>query len=200
MKPRVFIFIGRSGCGKGSQVELLKQVLITKGVNNIYHLETGARFREFISQAGYSSGLAKTIMERGERQPDFLAVWMWSHLLVENLTGGETLVFDGTPRSLSEAKMLDTALAFYLPAEADRVVIYLNISHNEAANRLAQRGRSDDHGAAQVEKRLSWFDTDVLPAVEYYRQATKPYNFIEVNGEQTIEAISAELLAKVGLS
>jgi adenylate kinase family enzyme len=48
----------------------------------------------------------------------------------------------------------------------------------------------------EIERRLNWFETDVIPAVEYFRQHSK-YNFVEVNGDQPVEVIHKELLAKV---
>src|SRR6185369_8914356 len=84
MQPQTFIFIGRSGCGKGTQAELLQKSLQEKEPNaQIFYLETGANFREFIKGEKYSNTLARKIMEEGGRQPDFLAVWMWSHVLLE---------------------------------------------------------------------------------------------------------------------
>jgi hypothetical protein len=38
---------------------------------------------------------------------------LWSHLLVEKMTGAEHVIFDGTPRSLQEAQILDPAITFY---------------------------------------------------------------------------------------
>ncbi len=196
MTPQAFIFIGRSGSGKGTQAELLKEALVAKPDAKLYYLEAGARFREFVAGDSYSSGLAKDIMAAGKRQPDFLAVWMWSHLLVENLQGGETLIFDGTPRSLIEAQALDSALAFY--GIADRHVIYLDISREEAIKRLSLRGRADDQTVADINKRLDWFDADVIPAVHFY-EAHSNYQLLKINGEQSVEAIQSELLAKVSL-
>jgi adenylate kinase family enzyme len=57
--------------------------------------------------------LAAETYKAGNRQPDFLAVWMWSHLLVEKMTGKERVILDGTPRSFQEAQIIDTAITFY---------------------------------------------------------------------------------------
>ena len=191
---QTFIFIGRSGCGKGTQAKLLMEHLKQVAPEHpIYYLETGAKFRDFLG-AGYpSSELAKKRAEAGERQPDFLAVYMWSHLFVENVQGDEHLVLDGTPRSLLEAQTLDTALAFY--GRADAHVIYINVSREWSETRLGERGRADDAGE-NVKKRLDWFDRDVLPAVEYYR-SHPGHHFHEISGEQGIPDVQRALLASV---
>jgi len=53
----------------------------------------------------------------------------------------------------------------------------------------------DDINAAEIERRLNWFESDVLPAVEYFRKYSK-YNFIELDGDQSVEAVQRELLSK----
>lgn len=195
MIPQTFIFIGRSGCGKGTQAELLMEKLRGRSKRPVFHLESGSLFRDFVEGDSYSSQLAKTIMDRGERQPDFLAVWMWSHLLVKNLVEEEHLVLDGTPRSLAEAMTLDTAMKFY--GRERPKVIYLNISPDSSVNRLTSRDRQDDRSIANIAKKLAWFETSVMPALEYYKN-NKDYDFIEINGESSTEEIHAEILAKLG--
>jgi adenylate kinase family enzyme len=197
---KTFIFIGRSGCGKGTQAELLIEQLRQKGAvsdaHPLFYIETGNKFRDFIAKTSHSSRLAKEVMDRSERQPDFLAVWMWADLLVTNLMGDEVIIFDGTPRSLGEAKVLDTALRFYERAEP--VVIYLDVSNDWSKQRLSSRGRADDQTAGDIEKRLNWFESDVKPAIEFYEH-NPDYRFVRVNGEQSVEQVQAELMAKIDL-
>ena len=114
MELQTFIFIGRSGCGKGTQVTLLQEYIRKQDqMRYVFYIETGERFRQFIKEHSLSSRLAAGIYKTGDRQPDFIAVWMWSHLLVERMTGEEHVIFDGTPRSLQEAQIVDTAITFY---------------------------------------------------------------------------------------
>jgi adenylate kinase family enzyme len=54
----------------------------------------------------------------------------------------------------------------------------------------------DDINAEEVERRLTWFETDVLPAVDYFRRHSN-YNFVELDGDQPVEAVQQELLSKV---
>jgi adenylate kinase len=184
-----FIFIGRSGCGKGTQIELLKEFLAAKD-QTIFSVETGNRFREFVKGKGYANLTAEMIMARGERQPEFLAAFMWSNELIENFKLERALIFDGTPRSLPEAKILDSALRFFGRTEV--VVVYLGITRTEAEKRLAKRGRRDDLSQEEVEKRLDWFDKDVAPAIEFYRNHDE-HTLLEINGEQSIEQIAEEI-------
>jgi len=195
MGPQTFVFIGRSGCGKGTQSELLQKFIKEKDPKGeILYLETGARFRDFIKGEKYSNVLARNIYKHGGRQPDFLAVWMWSHLLLDNFKGTEHLFFDGTPRSLSEAMALTTAMDFY---DRQATVVYINVSRKWSEERLVARGRQDDINIDEIRKRLDWFDKDSYPAVEYFN-TNKKYTLIELNGEQTIEKIHSDLVEKLG--
>jgi adenylate kinase len=195
MELQTFIFIGRSGCGKGTQVTLLQEYIRKQDQKRyVFYIETGERFRQFIKEHSLSSRLAAGIYKRGDRQPDFIAVWMWSHLLVERMTGEEHVIFDGTPRSLHEAQIIDTAITFYNRQRPH--VIYLNISREVSKARMISRRRMDDINPEEIERRLNWFEADVIPAVEYFRQHSN-YNFVELNGDQPVEAIHKELLSKV---
>ena len=133
------------------------------------------------------------IYETGSRQTDFVAVWIWSNLLVEKMTGEEHVIFDGTPRSLQEAQIIDTAITFYNRQRPH--VIYLNISRETSKARMIARRRMDDINAEEIERRLNWFESDVVPAVEYFRKHSN-YNFIELNGDQPVEAVQQQLLLK----
>jgi adenylate kinase len=194
-----YIFIGRSGCGKGTQVEQLSEHLKEKGTINEQNpwlrVETGSIFRAFVEQDNFTAKMLKEAMEDGQRLPDNFAIWAWTGSLAEKYTGKEHLFFDGCPRSLNEAQTLDLLLKFYSRGKV--TVIYVDVSREESKRRLLARGRADD-SSEDIDRRLDWFDSDVLPAVEYYRNNSK-YNFLEVDGEQTIEKIQSDIIALLDL-
>lgn len=193
MNLHTVIFVGRSGCGKGTQADLFKsRVHKIDGAHPILYVETGESFRYFIRGTSFSSRLSKEMYEKDERQPNFLACWMWASRLIEELDQDMHLVFDGAPRARAEAELLTTALRFY-KREAP-VVIHLAVSREWSEERLLSRGRSDDRTLAKIDKRLDWFDTDVVPALEYFRKEPY-YRFLEVDGEQPIEKVHADIIA-----
>ncbi len=194
-----YIFIGRSGCGKGTQVEKLAEHLTEKGVISGEHswlrIETGAHFRSIVETSGHTAKMLKTAMERGERLPDNFAIWAWTGFLFDKFTSQEHIFCDGCPRSLLEAQALDMLFKFY---EREKpIVVYLDVSREESKKRMLERGRQDDD-PEDIERRLDWFDRDVLPAVEYYRNNPK-YKFVEVDGEQSREKIHEDLVAMLEL-
>ena len=188
------IFIGRSGCGKGTQAGLLKDRINASEVNKrqILYVESGNHYRDFVRNKNFSSKLANEIYEKDELAPDFLGCWLWSSLLIEQLQEDMHLVFDGSPRSLLEAEVLTTALEFY---RRERLtVIYINVSDKWSDDRLLARGRYDDSSLSKINKRLKWFDDKVVPAIEYLKK-NPLYKFIEINGEQTVEQVHADIVS-----
>ncbi len=189
-----FIFIGRSGCGKGTQADLLMDEIKKLSSKPMLYVETGNKFRDFIQRDTYTSQLAQKVNERGERQPDFLACAMWSEAFIEQFVGFEHVIIDGSPRSLLEAQMLETALDFY--GFTQKIIIHVDVSKEWSEAHLKARGRADDSSPEKIAKRLEWFDTDVIPAIEYFKKDSK-FLYIELHGEQSIESVHADLMEKM---
>ncbi len=194
MNPQTFIFIGNSGCGKGTQAKFLEEYIKKEDSKNqpLFYLETGPRFREFIKGENYSSKLSADMYGKKLRQPDFLAIWLWADAMTKSFSGTEHLIADGVSRSLLEAQSFDTALSFY-GRKAN--VVYLKVGEDWSRKHLMSRGRVDDSPEG-IETRLGWFKTDVIPAIEYYRNNPN-YNFIEVDGEQGKEDVHKNIVEKL---
>jgi len=193
MVPQTLIFIGRSGCGKGTQAHLFKNRLDRqdKDKQPILYVETGENFRQFIRSQSYSAGLSNQVYESDERQPNFLACWMWASVLIEQLKDGMHLIFDGAPRARAEAELLTTAMRFY--KRETPVVIHISVSREWSEEKLLARGRSDDLTLEKIDKRLDWFDRDVVPAINYFK-SDPFYRYIEIDGEQAIEKVHADII------
>lgn len=191
--PNVCIFMGKSGCGKGTQVELYIEKL--KEINGLktLHIETGSLLREMAKDSSYSAQIVKNVMETGGLMPESVVICLWTKYLIDNFTGKENLVFDGTSRRLFEAEILDRTLAFYNIKKYN--VVYINVSNEWAAAKLLGRGRKDDTKEV-IENRLSWFEKDTMPSIRFF-QNTENCEFIDINGEQTKEQVRDELMEKV---
>ncbi|MEI6494689.1 MAG: nucleoside monophosphate kinase [bacterium] len=184
--------MGRSGCGKGTQAKLLIEHIKSGDPEaQVLYVETGNKFRDFIAGTSYSSRLAKEVALRGDLQPQFLAVHMWSDVLFENLMGDEHVVFAGTPRHREEAEVLDSALKFYGRNKVN--VVFVDISPEETKKRMEARGRADDRHPGDIDKRLAWYEKDVVPAIKFFEEHPD-YNLIHLNGEQPIEAVQRDLI------
>lgn len=194
MDLQTVIFIGRSGCGKGTQVKLLAEYLRAHDASKrvVFHLETGTHFRKFIEGKGYSNRLSRETYLRGDLQPSFLAVHLWVQALIKEWTGEEHLIIDGSPRYLDEARILTTAMRFY---RLSPVVVYLDVPRSFSEQHLRARGRADDTDA-DIKKRLDWFETSVLPAIDYLR-SEGTFRFIEVDGNRSIPDVHRDVISKI---
>ena len=75
-------------------------------------------------------------------------------------------------------------------------VIFINVSRGWSRQRLSERGRTDDKILGDIERRLNWYEKEVVPTIEYFK--TDPnYKFYEINGEQSIEEVHREIIGKV---
>jgi adenylate kinase family enzyme len=195
MQPQTYIFIGRSGAGKGTQIQLLMDTLKAATQIDVLHVEPGNSFREFINTDSYSAAKSRDLAAAGGLQPAFLSIWVWADILVNKATGKEHVLLDGMPRRMSEAKILESALKFY---EVEKpTVIFLDVSEEWATERLFGRGRNDD-GRDSIERRMKWFDKDVADTVEYMK-GNSYYNYVHINGEQTIEQVHADIAKAIGM-
>lgn len=191
MNLQTIIFIGRSGCGKGTQVEKIAEYIKLKDPRKSLHLEAGNKFRDFIKGEGYSTLLAKDISEEGGLQPQFLSVWAWGSELVEKLEFDNHLFIDGTPRRKEEASMIESVFEFYNRPSVD--IVYVNVSRNWAVNRLEDRGRADDVEMSDILNRMNWFESDVADVIDYYRSHSS-HRFHDIDGEQSIEKVHEDIV------
>ncbi len=196
MSPQTFILFGASGSGKGTQAHLLIDYLKKNdGRRKTLYFESGEKLREFVeNDKSLTSSSAKKIMDEGGLVPDFLPIWLWTEFFVRNITGDEHIVLDGLSRIKDEAPILDSAMQFYKRQRP--AVISIEVSKKWATDRLVGRGRGDDT-EQDIVKRLHWYEQSVVPAIEYFKNNSY-YNFITINGEQTIEEVHQEILKKLG--
>ncbi len=199
MKPITCILFGKSGSGKGTQATLLMKTCERLDPKNKFiYVETGQRFRNFIDDSGtYTAKLTRQVMHAGALMPAFIPIWTWTNLFIDEIiTGREHMVLDGVSRRLDEAPVLDSALQFYKRDKPK--VLFLDIHHEEAKKRLLKRGRHDDK-EEKIAERLRWFETDAMKAVRYFEK-NPYYNFVKINGDQTIEKVHEDILKALGIS
>lgn len=131
-KHDVIIFLGPPGSGKGSISKYCLEHF------EWIQLSTGALFREHIlKQTDIGKKIDFTI-KSGKLVVDELVDIMVEEWLIENSKLGKTIILDGYPRTLSQAKfianLLDTKLSSY-----KFKIINLVISPDAVVSRLAGR-------------------------------------------------------------
>jgi adenylate kinase family enzyme len=193
MTPQTFIFIGRSGCGKGTQSQLIQEYLKKNDPEHeILYIQSGAEFREFIKGDSITQKLSKKIYDTGEFQPEFLAIHMWTNILINKYKGNEHMIMDGMPRKYHEAGVLDSIWNFYSIQKPH--VIYMDISKEESKKRLLARKRFDDI-EAEIDNRLAWFEAEVIPTLDFFKN-NPDYDYQVVNGEQDVNKVFADILSQ----
>ncbi|MFA5778107.1 MAG: nucleoside monophosphate kinase [Candidatus Paceibacterota bacterium] len=193
MNSQAFVFFGRSGCGKGTQAKRLANFLKEKGRNTLY-IETGNSLRELSRGENLINKKINDVIKDGHLIPVFIPIWIWTDFIVKNFTGKEDIIMDGVCRRLEEAVALSSAFDFYKIEKPN--IILINVSKEWSATRLMERKRADDT-PEKIQNRLSWYEEDVEPSVKYFREKDG-YNFIEINGEQTIEKVYEDIIKALG--
>ena len=192
MPKQFYIIIGKSGSGKGTQAPLLKAYLESTGHQSVKHITTGGAMREFVAtHQSLTRDLASNMMEKGELLPPFFAIWNCINILINNLNKSDTIILEGAPRELSEAKILGGIFPFY--GYNDVNVIYIDVSDTWAIQRLIDRGRSDDSDRDKVEQKMEWFAKDVLNVIDWYKHINTQVKFLHINGEQSPEQVFADI-------
>ena len=184
----IVIILGKSGSGKGTQAKLLSNK------TGFHILSSGKLIRSRMKQQDFLAKNLRRIHNLGGLMPSPLVFHLWLHeferLLPQRKIKG--IIFEGSPRKLYEAFLLDEVLEFYSANKNIRVV-HIQLSNKEARKRLHKRGRVDDK-FSKINERLRWFKAEVTPTVKYYR---KKKMLVEVDGEQSAEKVHQEIMRKL---
>lgn len=195
MKPQVYIFIGKAGSGKGTQAALLVEHIKAHN-QDVYYLEMGQSFRDFLRESNYTANEAQIIAQRGGLQPDFLANYFMTEEMVKYFNGERHFVIDGSPRTKRQARIVDGALRFY---NVERpIVVHLDVSDDMVIERMGERGRSDDQIQA-IRTRLAWFAEETVKALDFFRDHDDYYRVITLDGSQDIETVQSLLIEQLQL-
>lgn len=179
---RAFVFLGISGSGKGTQAELIRRSLAKSRI-----VSTGDGFRRISNRPNFLGRYVREIYHRGGLMPYWAAAHVWLDDFFARLSREEHIIFDGAPRRVEEAPMLDAFMRDVgrpLPA-----AIYLRLPARLARERLLARGRSDDRPRA-IDERFGFFIKHVQPVIRYYRRHGR---LITINGDQSIDAVRRDI-------
>lgn len=212
---RYIVLLGPPGAGKGTQAKLLAQAL------DIPHVSSGDLFRDHLSRGTELGLLAREYIEQGDLVPDDVTVGM----VVERLSRPncrDGAILDGFPRTLSQAVALDNALNEQRQRVA--VVPLIQVEDEEVMDRLTTRRvcrdcgavynlkfspprvegvcdacggelyQRDDDSPDTARNRLYTYYKETAPLIGYYFAKGM---LVEINGEQSIEDVQAELRAVV---
>lgn len=197
MNKLTLVFLGPQGCGKGTQIALLKEHLAATDPNrSVVHFEMGKGLRELAQQNTFAGTKTAKILHEGGLIPYAISCSVFSKYLMDNANGEEHIIIDGFPRTKDQVPALDSALNFF---EAKPVIVVcINISDEEAVKRLLARGRHDDTEEG-IRTRLEWSRKETMPNIEWFR-AQSDYKVLDIEGERSVEEVSRDILTQLGLA
>lgn len=195
------IFVGPQGCGKGTQAKVVAEKM------DLCHISTGDLLR---AVEGELKEEVNSYMSTGALVPDELIVRILKErVLQDDCENG--FILDGFPRNVSQADELDKIM------DIDKV-IEIAISDDESVRRISGRRNCGECGAiwnvntspkpavddkcdkcgAELVQRVDDNEESLRKRLEIYHRDTEPilekYDSVRVDGEQSIEKVSEDLL------
>ena len=178
------ILFGPPGAGKGTQAKY-----IVKKTNG-FQISTGDMLREEIQN---NSEIGKKIindMNEGKFVSDEIVNEIIKKVIFDP-NKKEKLIFDGYPRSLSQAKNLNILLN--QSNQKIDFIFFLNVNKETIVKRIEKRKileeRSDDDSNT-ILKRYNTYMELTKPVLEFY---SKNSNFYEIDGSLEIDEIIAKI-------
>ena len=178
------VIFGPPGAGKGTQ----SKFIVSK--YNLHQLSTGDLLRYEIKNNTPIGSQISSIMNNGELVSDEIVGNLIEKVVSNNLYKNK-IIFDGYPRTLSQAQNLDNLLKKY--DQKINIVLKLSVSLETVKKRISERqnqeNRDDDDEETAI-KRYKTYEKSSEPVINYYKQS----NLLRViNGEATISKINSEI-------
>ncbi len=178
------ILFGPPGAGKGTQAKYLVQK------TNGFQISTGDMLRDEIKK---DSEIGKKIindMNDGKFVNDEIVNKLIKNVIFDPEKKNK-LIFDGYPRSLSQAKNLDLLLKS--SNQQIDFIFFLNVNKDTIVKRIEKRkiieNRSDDD-LDTILKRYDTYMQTTKPVLEFY---SKNSNFYDVDGDLEIDQITKKI-------
>ena len=176
--PKI-IMIGGPGSGKSTYSEIITKKL------GIPHIYTGEMLRAISKQNTEDGRTVKKLLDQGKFAPTPMTIKIVKQR-IEKPDAQKGYIFDGFPRSVEQAKMMEEQGIEY------DYVINLVIPEEEIIKRLTARGREDDKPEI-IKKRLATYEKETRPLLDFYK---KEIINIKAYGD-TPEAIAKQIVQKV---
>jgi len=179
--PHTIFFIGKPGCGKGTQAKLLAD---TTGWPVF---GSGKLFRALSQEDTPVGHKMKIENDAGLLSPHWFAMYLYLKSLF-SIPQNENAIFDGFNRKMQEAELIIDSLAWL---GRSCTIVHIEVSDEEIRRRLVLRketdGRADD---GVVGARLKEYYEHTEPVLAYFREKGV---LLDIQGEQSPEAIAEDI-------
>jgi len=212
----IVVFLGPPGSGKGTQADILHDR------HGFFHFDTGSRLRAEIASASELGERIAEFTNAGKLVPIEIIKEMIQRFLAT--TEATRIMFDGFPRNLQQAQVLDEGLkehgddldyAVYLEIDEDSLIDRImnrrfcpqcGEIYNLVSRPPMQEGRCDNDGAELYQRdddsaevfrtRLAVYMEETQPVLEYYRQQGV---LSTIDGDAEIEDVSKAIAELLGV-
>lgn len=174
------VFLGAPGAGKGTQAKILEDRY------GYSQLSTGDILRDNRDRRTPLGIEAEGYMNRGELVPDQLIIKM----VEDALPAKSSVIFDGFPRTIPQARALDEMLQ--LRGRGLPHAVCFRIVLPEAEKRLLGRGREDDNEAT-IHRRFEIFEEHRQELESYYNNPNSK-RFTVIDAAQPVAKVAGDLL------
>ena len=176
------VIFAAPGAGKGTQSDFIVEKF------GLTHISTGDLLRKEIKDQTDLGKRIKDIMDAGQLVSDDIVIEMMDNAIARDSKG---ILFDGFPRTVAQAEVLDKLLAKH--GRSLTCMVRLDVPREELIHRMLERakvsGRSDDNEET-IKNRLVEYENKTLPVADYYSKQGKE---VKINGLGDIKRISEDI-------
>ncbi len=178
------IIFGPPGAGKGTQaLKIVKKF-------DLFQVSTGDLLREQVKNKTDIGKAIENIISKGDFATDDIVNELIKNI-VFNPKKKNKLIFDGYPRSLSQAKNLEKLMQ--KSNQKIDYIFFLNVMRDTIIERIEKRKiiekRADDN-LDTILKRYETYMETTQPVLNFY---SKNPNFYEIDGDKEMNEISAKI-------
>lgn len=213
------VLLGMQGAGKGTQSRLLVEKY------NLPLFETGAELRKLANAKSELGKKVKSIIEAGHLVPNEVVMEIIENFL-KTVPRGQTIIFDGIPRSIDQANMFDALMKSH---DRNYICSIITLSEESALKRLTSRkmcimpdgkkepARFDEASGkwllangkecpGKLETRKDDTPEAIKTRIETFKRETVPIlekygtegiRVIEIDGEPSVKEVTKKTLEKL---
>jgi adenylate kinase len=183
---KILVILGAPGSGKGTLSKVLKDKY------NFEHISTGDLIRKS------DDSEIKKIIDAGNFLPDDMMIKMLRSELKKIDLSTSNIILDGFPRTIKQAKRLDSMLGKM--GLGLNHALFLDLPDEVAKERIKKRAkdedRKDDASDETVKKRFDEYHEKTFPLLDFYSKSRK---LVSIKAEKGKEDVLKQVKRKLQL-